>query len=174
MRDVLRGKAQPNRITFVLWSLAPFVATAASLEAGVTWAVWPTFMAGLGPFLVLCATFFSSKAYWKVSSFDLLCLGVSLLSLVLWQLTNDPVIAVLFALFSNAMAALPTIVKSWSHPETETRWIFLGGLVTPILGLAVANTMTFEAVAFPLYLILCNFTLVILPLCRKRAALSLQ
>jgi len=162
IREVIVGKASPNLITYAIWALAPFVAVAASLASGVTWAVWPTFMSGVGPFLVLSASFVSKKAYWKLELFDWACGTLSVLALVLWYLTKNPNIAILFAILSDGLAALPTLKKGWFHPETETIWIFVGGMVTPILGLIVAKDSSFAQIGFPLYLVTICFILVLI------------
>ena len=37
----LRGRVKPNRITWLIWGIAPLISTAASLSTGVSWAVYP-------------------------------------------------------------------------------------------------------------------------------------
>lgn len=88
-RDTLRGETKPNRVTWLMWSVAPLIGTAAALSEGVTWAVLPVFMAGFGPFLILLASFINPNAYWKLETFDYLCGACSVLALVLWGITQD-------------------------------------------------------------------------------------
>ncbi|MCL5949295.1 MAG: hypothetical protein M1490_02315, partial [Candidatus Bathyarchaeota archaeon] len=52
IRAMFRGKAKPNRVTWLMWSIAPFIATAAAMYTGVTWAAIPVFMTGFAPFLI--------------------------------------------------------------------------------------------------------------------------
>ena len=77
-------------------------------------------MAGLNPLLVLVASFASKKAYWKITVFDMLCGLFSLLALLAWMITENPASAILFAILADALAGVPTLVKAFSHPETET------------------------------------------------------
>jgi len=49
IRDTLRGETKPNRATWLMWSIAPLIATVAALSQGVGWAVLPVLMAGFGP-----------------------------------------------------------------------------------------------------------------------------
>ena len=160
IRSMFKGKTKPNRVTWFMWSIAPFIASAAAVSSGVGWAVIPVFMSGFSPFLVFTASFFSKKAYWKSSSFDYLCGTLSGLAIVLWYLTNSPNIAIIFAIASDALAAVPTLTKGWRNPETESVWPFIIGAFTPITSFLVATTWEFAELAFPIYLIVINVLLV--------------
>ena len=123
IRDTLRGKTQPNQVTWFLWFVAPAIGIAAALINCVDWTIQlPVFMAGFVPLLVFIASFVNKHAHWKLGMFDYACGLSSVLALVLWALTKDPVIAIIFAIIADGLAALPTLVKSWAHPETETSW----------------------------------------------------
>ena len=70
IKTTVRGITRPNRITWLMWSVAPLVATAASVASGVTWAVVPVFMSGFAPLLVFFASFVNRNSYWKLTRFD--------------------------------------------------------------------------------------------------------
>ncbi len=57
MRDTVRGHSQPNRVTWLLWGLAPMLAFAAELKAHVGLSALMTFSVGFNPLLVLAASF---------------------------------------------------------------------------------------------------------------------
>src|SRR4030067_2242535 len=128
IRSMFKGQTKPNRVTWFMWSIAPFIASSAAVSNGVGLAVIPVFMSGFSPFLVFTASFFSKKAYWKTSSFDYLCGALSGLAIVLWYLTNVPNLAIIFAIISDALAAVPTLTKAWRNPETESSWPFIVGI----------------------------------------------
>ena len=138
--SMFRGQTKPNRVTWFMWSVAPFVATAASVSNGVGWAAIPVFMSGFAPFLIFTASFFSKKAYWKLSSFDYLCGALSGLALLLWFLTNNPNVAIVFAIVSDALAAVPTLIKGWRNPETESAWPYIIGIFAPLTSFLAATT----------------------------------
>ena len=156
IRSMFRGQTKPNRITWLMWTIAPLVATAASVSNGVDWAVIPVFISGFSPLLVFTASFFSKKAYWKLSTFDYLCGMLSGLAVALWLLTNNPNLAIIFAIISDALAAVPTLTKAWHNPETESAWPFIIGTFSPLTSFLAATTWTFSELAFPTYLIAIN------------------
>ena len=49
IKNTLRGLTKPNKITWLMWTIAPIIATVAALSKGVGWIVLPVFMAGLVP-----------------------------------------------------------------------------------------------------------------------------
>jgi hypothetical protein len=163
---MFKGQTKPNRVTWFMWSIAPFIATAAALSNGVGLAVIPVFMSGFSPFLVFTASFFNKKAYWKLSSFDYLCGLLSGLAIAIWFVTKDPNLALIFAIVSDALAAAPTLIKAWHNPETESAWPFIIGVFSPMTSFLVATVWGFSELAFPAYLIAINIILV-LPLLRK-------
>ena len=67
----------------------------------------------------------NKNATWDLHWFDYGCGGASFLALFLWTITRDPTIAIMLAIIGDGLAALPTIKKSWSNPETETSLNYL-------------------------------------------------
>ena len=167
IRSMFTGRTKPNRVTWLMWAIAPLIAAAAALSNGVGWAVLPVFMAGFSPLMIFTASFFVKKAYWKPSTFDYICGALSGLALFMWWLTKDPDVAIVFAISSDALASIPTITKAWSNPETESIWPYVVGVFGAASSLVVATFWTFPAYAFPSYLIITNF-LVLLAIYNKQ------
>ena len=171
IRSMFKGGAKPNRVSWLMWSIAPFIATAAAVSNGVGWAVLPVFMSGFSPFLIFTASFATKKASWKLASFDYVCGILSGLSLGLWYVTKDPSVAIAFAIASDALAAVPTLTKAWNHPETESPWPFIVGVFNASTSFAAATMWTFSEYAFPAYLIVINIMLLSSVYNRKFASL---
>jgi hypothetical protein len=160
IRSMFKGKTKPNRVTWLMWTVAPFTASFAAFSSGVTWAAVPVFMSGLSPCLILLSSFINRRAYWKLSAFDYACGALSVLALVLWYVTENPNVAIVFAIFSDALAAVPTIRKAWRNPQTEFRWPFVVGVFSPLTSFLVATDWAFSEIAFPAYLVGINILLV--------------
>jgi len=154
LKATLRGDTKPNRVTWLLWSVAPMIASAAALSKHNGWATLPVFMAGFGPLLVFIASFINKKSYWKLEKFDYLCGLFSVLALILWGITKNPSVAIIFAIASDALAAMPTLIKAWKYPETETAAAFTTGIFNALTSFAAIKIWNFPALAFPIYLII--------------------
>lgn len=154
IKNTLLGKTKPNKVTWLMWTVAPIIATFAALADGVRWAVLPVFMTGFGCLLVLLAALANPKSYWKLEKFDYLCGICSLLALILWWITKESYIAILFAIIADGFAAVPTIIKSWKFPDTESVETYLGALFSALTSFLALKKFTFTEIAFPLYLVI--------------------
>ena len=161
IKDTIKGDTKPNKMTWLMWSIAPLIATAASMSDGVTWAVLPVFISGFGPLLVFIASFVNKNSYWKLERFDYVCGLLSLLALVLWGVTKVADIAIVFAIASDGFAAVPTLIKSWKYPETENAGPFTAGLFNSLTSFAAIKAWTFSSYAFPVYLVFINFSIAV-------------
>ncbi len=167
IKETIAGRAKPNRVTWLLWAIAPMIGTVAAMSTGVTWAILPVFMAGFNPFLVFLVSFWNKKSYWKLNKIDYGCGILSALALILWAITNQPLIAIIFAILADGLAAIPTVTKTWKHPETEHPTIFAATIFSAFIGIIIAKAWTFEEVGFQIYLIFICALLVFL-IYRKR------
>lgn len=161
IKGTIKGETKPNRVTWLMWAIAPLIATFAILASGVTWTVLPVFMSGFGPLLVFLASFLNKNAYWKLERFDYICGVFSLLALILWGITNEPYLAIALAIASDLAAAIPTIVKSIKHPETESPAPYSTGIFNSLTSFFAMKSWVFSEYAFPVYLVFINSSLLL-------------
>jgi len=167
IKNTLKGKTKPNRVSWLMWAIAPIIGTAAALANGVGIAVIPVFMAGFCPLLIFISSFVNPKSYWKLTRLDYICGICSALALILWAITQNPIIAIIFCIISDAIAGIPTIIKSWKHPETETWTPYCAGLIGELTVFTAMKTWSFSENAFPAYLIAMN-CIILFSIFRKR------
>ena len=167
IKETFRGNTKPSKVTWLMWSVAPLIATFAALADGVGWSVLPVFIAGFGPLLVFIASFVNKNSHWELETFDYLCGFCSVLALVLWGITKEPVIAIVFAIASDGFAAIPTLVKSWKYPETETAAAYTTGLFSALTSFTAIKIWNFSSYAFPAYLVIAE-TLFILSIYHRK------
>jgi hypothetical protein len=171
--DTLKGKTQPNRVTWSLWALAPMVAFFAMLGEGVSvTGSLMTFMVGFGPLLVLLASFVNKKSIWKITKFDITCGVLSLIGIGLWLMTRTGEIAIAFSLLADLLAGLPTLVKAFKEPETESYLVFLFGAISAGITLLAAKSWEFTTVSFALYIFI--FCLIMFVLVRFKLGVHIM
>lgn len=151
LRDTLRGTTQPNRVTWLLWAVAPLLAAAVALNGGAGLRALPTFMVGFMPLLIFIASFHNDAAVWKVRRMDYACGAVSVIGTVVWLVTRNGVLAISAAIAADFLAGVPTLMKSWTHPQTETVHSYIGALISMVVLLLTVDHWTFDVVAFPLF-----------------------
>lgn len=160
LRDMLRGTSRPNLVTWGLWALAPLIATGAALTAHADpWATVRIFMAGFGPLLIFMAAFLVPQSYWKLHAVDYFCGALSLLALVAWLAADSPLLAIFLAASADLFATIPTLIKAWRHPETETFYTYLVGIFTATIIIPAIPVWNIENAAFQVYLMIANTAL---------------
>ena len=161
VRSMLKGSVKPNRVSWLLWAIASMISFAAEVSNGAGLAAVPVFMSGFCPLLIFTASFVVKGAHWKLIKLDYACGLLSALALVSWVVTSDPDVAILFAILSDALASVPTLVKGWQHPESESVWTYLVGSFGGLTSFLAITAWTFSQYAFPAYLVIMSVLLVL-------------
>jgi|TARA_Y100000294_G_scaffold178109_1_gene207633 hypothetical protein len=155
LRDTVAGRTKPNRVSWSLWALAPLISLGAAFSADADiWASVRVLVGGVVPAVIFLASFINKNSYWRLGPFDWLCGGLSLAALFFWQLADSPLVAVLLATTANTFASVPTFVKAWNYPETESRLIFITSFLSAILIIPAIPVWTIANAAFQIGLML--------------------
>ncbi len=160
--ETIVGTAQPNRITWLLWGIFPMVIFVAQRAQGVEGLSWTSFVAGFTPFLIVAASFFNKKAYWKTEPRDYYLMAAALVGIVLWAITDDPNLALLFALLADVLAGIPTLMKAYRHPRSESWIAYAISTVGFGISLLAVQTHNLENTAFVAYIFVMNGALALL------------
>ena len=160
--DTVKGKVKPNKVSWLLWSLAPLIAFVAEIKQGVGLLSLTTFIVGFVPLLIFIASFTNKKAEWQSTSFDIICGVFSVVGLVLWLITKVGNVAIFFSILADGLAAIPTIIKSYRYPESENDLVYLFGVVNAGIGLLTITEWNFQHYGFPAYLFFLCLTLTLL------------
>jgi len=162
LRDTLAGRTKPNRVSWSLWALAPLISLGAALSADAdVWASVRVLVGGIVPAVIFLASFINKSSYWRLGRFDWFCGGLSLAALFFWQFADSPLVAVLLATTANTLASVPTFVKAWNYPETESRLIFITSFVSAILIIPAIPVWTIANSAFQIGLMLTTGALLV-------------
>jgi hypothetical protein len=153
LRDTLQGTTKPNRVTWILWAVAPLLATAVELNQGVGLRALPTFMVGFMPLLVFIGSFHNPASVWKVRRIDYACGAMSVVGTAVWLATRNGILAISAAIVADFLAGVPTLMKSWTHPETETVYAYVGAVLSMAILLLTIDHWTFDVAAFPIFIV---------------------
>lgn len=150
--DTLKGKVKPNKVTFFMWSIAPLIAFSAEAKQGVGIQSLMTFSVGFFPLTIFIASFVNKKAQWKLRRFDLICGLLSLAGLALWMITRVGNVAIFFSIMADGLGAVPTLVKAYKYPQTESPWPWITASINAALTLLTIKTWSFSNFGFPAYI----------------------
>lgn len=160
--DTIKGKIKPNRISLIMWSLAPLVIFFAQIQQGVGISTIMTLSTAILPLFIFFATFLNKKSYWKLTKFDFTCGFLSLFGLLLWFITQFGNLAIIFSIISDFWATLPIIIKAYRFPTTEAKWSWLAISSNGFFTLLTLKTWVFASLAYPLYFFMSTFIIFVI------------
>ena len=130
------------------------LAFAVEVRSGVGLRSLMTFTVGFAPLPVVAASFVGGNAVWRLTRLDIVCGTLSVAGTAVWLFTRQGVVAIAAAILADALAGVPTIVKSWLAPETESVSAYLGAFANATITLLTVTTVSVAVVAFPIYITL--------------------
>ncbi|MDD5721426.1 MAG: hypothetical protein PHT16_03200 [Candidatus Pacebacteria bacterium] len=160
LKSIIRGQAKPNLVSWFIWVLAPLIGVFFQYKAGAGLVSLPVFMDALLSFVIIITAILTKNGYWKINAFDLYCGFLALMALIFYVLTHNLGISILFAILSDALAATPTLIKTWKFPETETSTVYLIAALNSVLGLLIVKNWIFSIYSFNIYFVLINLSVV--------------
>ncbi len=167
IRSIIQGHARPNLVSWFIWMVAPFIGVFFQLKAGAGLSAIPVFMAGFGSLVIIIAALLIKKSLWKINTFDIYCGSLSILALIFYIFTHNLGISILFAILSDALAFIPTYIKTWKFPETEYHSTYSLPILSNLVGLLLIKDWSFTIYSFGIYLILANIVMLLI-LYRKK------
>ncbi len=78
---------------------------------------------------------------------------MSVVGTIVWFATENGVLAISAAIAADFLAGVPTLMKSWTHPETETIHSYIGAVISMGIVLLTITQWTFEESAFAIFIV---------------------
>ena len=117
------------------------------------------------PSLIFFASVWAG-AGWRLGRLDVACGLLSVLGLVLWQVTTSGAAAIAFSIAADALAAIPTIVKAYRVPASEAAAPYIACVVSAGLTLATLSELAFSTASYAIYLLVLGLVMCVLLLGR--------
>src|SRR5665213_4620133 len=151
IRDVFRAASKPHPFTWFVWAMINVIAFFAQLAGGAGIGAVVSGAVALECFII--AVLSLSRGEKRIVAFDWWCLFGALAGVILWQITQDPFIAIVFVVIADGVCSVPTFRKSYLRPREETLSSYVLGAVRgpfALLALASFNPTTALYPAFTL------------------------
>jgi hypothetical protein len=146
----VRGTTKPNRATWFIWAVVCTIIAASYWKAGAQNTILVPILNALGTSLIALLSLRYGEGGW--TRLDRACLLASGISLVLWWLTGNPVIALTMNILIDAIGSIPTFVKTYHEPKHENRSAWSLWLAAYSVNLLAVGPWTFVIAVYPLYL----------------------
>lgn len=170
--DMFRGKTKPHIFTWTIWVLLEFTSFGIQIKNGAGAGSWVTLFSALVALIVVIYAFKYRNL--TISKIDWVCFIGAVISLILWLLFNQPLIAVILLILTDLLAFIPTFRKTWNLPHDETLFEYGMASLKFIVAFFAFSSFSIVTVMYPAYLVIANITFVIFALIRRNAIKNSQ
>lgn len=169
IRNCIKNKTKPNAYSWTVWTIITSIAFFAhfSSGAGAGSYVW-----GVTILLTLIILFFSFKNKNKVSKIDVASFILALIAIVLWQVTDVALYAIIFVLSADALGFFITFRKTYFDPYSETLSMYAFAAVKFTLAFLALETYSPTTYLYPIYLIIANTCFVLMTYIRRKGSIN--
>lgn len=158
MLDILRGKTKPERAMWWIYSVLFIVLLMAQNGANAGWLLLAT-----GSYIfssVLIALLSIKYGYGKFHKRHFISASIAIAGLILWRITDQPLIAILLVILIDSSGFWLTLIKTWHAPHSETLLAWQMALLSYFVSMLSIRNWTFDVVIYPLYAIAGGSTIV--------------
>lgn len=154
IRAAARREIRPSVVTWAGWWLFSSVVFAAQMVSEPSWSaiISGTGAVYAGAVMVLAIR----NGGVGLVALDVVCGALGLASIIAWQATQDPRLALAIAIAGDAFLCIPTIAKALRDPVSEMGGRFVVAGAAGLLGVLAARRLDFLSVGWPAYLTVCN------------------
>lgn len=158
IRDIFRKIVKPHPYTWAIWTILTSIAAINQvLNAGGYSSLF-----FISTALLVLLVFILSLRFGigGASKIDRLCLLLAAILFVYWVTSKDTHISTVFAVIIDGIGAIPTVIKVYHHPESETyiQWTFAG--IAGLLTMLAVPRLDWILLIYPVYVFLMNSAIV--------------
>ena len=165
-RDIFLKKTKPHLFSWFIWSLIGGIAFFAQISEGAGSGAWVVGLGSMICFSIGVLAFFQGER--KITSSDWIALSGAMLGLILWQVSRNPLLAIVSVTVADALAFIPSFRKAYNEPREETLITWFVSSFKFILALVATESYSLTTILYPLSLVITNGSFAIMLIIRRR------
>lgn len=152
--STIKGKTKPNRATWWIWSWVGILVFLSYKESGAQETLWVAISYFIAPLVTALLSIKYGVGGW--TRFDISCLAGSVAGTVIWYISQSATTALMLFLTIDLFGSLPTVRKTYFHPEQEDKLAWSLMVAANLLNIFAAEQFSFSIIIYPLYMFLCG------------------
>lgn len=165
-RDIFLNKTKPHLFSWFVWGIISGTAFFLQREAGSGPGTWAIGLSSVACFSITILAFF--RRGFKAALFDWLALLGALSGIILWQLIDNQLLAIILISLADFLAFTPSFKKAYYKPEEETLSTWIVSALKFALILLATETYSYLTIIYPLSLVLSNGSFSVMLFIRRR------
>ncbi|MEM9343131.1 MAG: hypothetical protein AAGA87_08810 [Pseudomonadota bacterium] len=149
--DTLRRQTQPERASWLIWSVLSTIAFFSQVYEGATTSLWFVAVQVSGTILV-CLLSVKRGVGGFMRRSDRWILIAAALGLMLWYFTSSAAYALAVTISISLLGGSVTVLKAYFEPRTETFSTWVLFLIASALALFSVGELDWVLLAYPMYL----------------------
>lgn len=166
LRGITAGRTKPHAFTWFVWGTINLVGFAAVRNAGGGSGAWILAVNIVACYTIALIGFRQGRVHYD--RFDYLALAGALIGMILWQLTDQPLAAVILVSLADLIAYIPSFRKAFGYPWEESALSFALGVLNYAVALFALESYTLSTWFYHATIIAADGAFVMLLLVRRR------
>jgi hypothetical protein len=166
LRSILQKKTRPSAASWWTWTILTCIATVSSWISGAPWQVLllPAWLTLSQLVVAILSTRYGDNNWDKKNK---LFVFASAASIILWVITNEPLIALGYTIVADVLASIPNFRHTAMHPEQENKTAWGLGWAASVLALLAIPVWNFASAGWATYFFI-NMSLIMFFLFQKK------
>lgn len=169
--SILRGITKPSRATWWIWAFMGLVVGLSYYFSGAVNTIWVPVVEFIGPLSIALLSIKYGEGGIENKT-DIFCFFGAIVSIILWIIFDNPVVALVASLAVDSFAIVPTIKKSYLRPEGEDFWAWFGTGMADSLNMFAVEKFTFAILVYPIYMLVSDLIIIFILLLRKKGIIK--
>lgn len=165
-RDIVSGAARPARSARLMFVILLVITLLQQRDLHSGWLLVLTASEALGSLAILVLSL--KNGLGGITRTDLACYILLIIDLTVWLTTKNTLLALHLSVLADLIAFMPTLIKTWRQPWTETAQFYVYGAIAAPLNVVANGQYSYGVLLFPVYLAVANLFEVGLIFSRQR------
>jgi hypothetical protein len=155
--DTLKRKTQPERVTWLIFSIISLVAFISQLALGASWSL---FLSGFDTAASILVFILSLKlGVGGFTRLDISALVIAGIGVVIAIAADQPLISLSGVILADIAGVVITVRKAYLDPSSETAisWLLVG--TASLFGIFAVGELKFGLLLYPIYLMIVNYAI---------------
>lgn len=150
--DTLRQRTQPERASWLIWSVLGSIAFVSQVYEDATHSLWfAGVQVGATLLIFLLSIRYGANRY--MSRQNQVIFLIAFAGLVAWYYTDTAVYALAITVSISLLGGCVTVKKAYENPETETLSTWVMALLASVCAILSVGNVDWVVLAYPMYLL---------------------